>query len=244
MSALQVKRAERLVSLGAMASEIAHEINNPLNAILMNAELGLLSLNGDADSQKLERILRTIVEKAKGGGAITKRITEFSQTEHDSPDLATLADLNDVVLQARTLAKGTLHRLRVMLELEPKPVPPRLHLDETAVVHAVAELFRNAAQAGATRIRASTNEENETAVVTVMDNGTGIPKKDLPCLFDPFFTTRGDQGAMGLGLSFVHRVVSAHRGVVNVQSLPGVGTRFLIGLPLSGGEVPCGVGAG
>jgi signal transduction histidine kinase len=228
-----VQRAERLFSLGAMTSEIVHEINNPLNAILMNAELGLLSLNGEVDSQKLARIFRTIVEKAKGGGTITQRITQFLQSEHYSPDSGTLADLNDIVSQARIVTKGTLHRSRVMLEFEPDPMLPRLPLHETAVVHAVAEVFRNAAQAGASRIRASTEEDNQTAVITVTDNGAGIEKKDLPCLFDPFFTTRGDQGAMGLGLSFVHRVVSAHQGIVRVQSLPGVGTRFLIGLPLS-----------
>jgi signal transduction histidine kinase len=99
---------------------------------------------------------------------------------------------------------------------------------------AFVNLLRNALEAGGKGVRVVLRASvvDERLRVTVCDNGPGIPKEHLPRIFDPFFTTRRERGGTGLGLSLAHGIVVEHGGQISVQSQLGVGTTFVVDLPL------------
>ena len=224
-----VQQAERLFSIGTLAGGIIHEINNPLNAILINAELGLLFLEKEIDRDKLAKILRIIVQEAKHAGNLTRNVLDFSKMSHYAP--RGHGDLNKAVSKARNLASSILSRLNVKLDLQLDETLPELDLNQPAIEQALAHLIVNAAEAGATRIHLLTAQAEGYATVTVLDNGGGIPAEYIESIFEPFFTTRQSQHKIGLGLSLVRRIVADHSGEVKVQSSPP-DTRFVVRLPL------------
>src|SRR5512143_1259118 len=111
-----VRQAERLFSIGTLAGGIIHELNNPLNAILINAELGLLLLEKEIDRDKLAKILRIIVQEAKHAGNLTRCVLDFSKMNHYAP--REHADLNKAIVRARHLASSILSRLNVKVDLQ------------------------------------------------------------------------------------------------------------------------------
>lgn len=227
----QLSRIERLFSLGTLVPGIMHEINNPLNAVLMNAELGLLLLEQNGDRDSLTKILRTIAQEAKRGGAITRSVSEFARAGSYFPNA--YGDLNEAIGQARSLAGSLSHSFNVTLELQLDTTLPRFSINETAITHAVAQLIANAVQAGASSIHISTEAGADKATLKVIDNGSGIPPQAMEYIFDPFFTTWQDQGRLGLGLSLVRHIIAGHHGTLSVQGQPEGGTCFIIQLPLN-----------
>ena len=224
-----VRQAERLFSIGTLAGGIIHELNNPLNAILINAELGLLLLEKEIDRDKLAKILRIIVQEAKHAGNLTRCVLDFSKMNHYAP--REHADLNKAIVRARHPASSILIRLNVKVDLQWDNTLPELYLNQPAIEQALAHLMVNAAEAGATRIQLVTAQAEGVATVGILDNGGGIPAESMEFIFEPFFTTRQAQHKLGLGLSLVRRIVADHYGEVNVQSSPG-DTRFVVCLPL------------
>jgi two-component system sensor histidine kinase HydH len=225
----RIRQCERLFGLGVLTTGLIHELNNPLNAILMNAELGLLRLQKSVDPAELVGILQKIGQEAKRGGALTRGVAEFAKADHYAPNGS--ADLNGLVEEARKLAQVVLRRNAVQLNREPDPELPELALNSTALVQALAHLFHNAAEAGASRIRVITQSQEGKVTVSVLDNGAGIRSEHLPLIFTPFFTTRQAQGKIGLGLSLARRIVADHGGTIEAHSVPG-DTRLVISLPI------------
>ncbi len=225
----RIQQCERLFGLGALATGLLHELNNPLNAILMNAELGLLRLQKISDQDELMHILQKISQEAKHGGLLTRHVAEFAKAGNYAPNGS--ADLNSAVMPARALAHSVLRRNAVQLEWELDPEPPTLNLNATAIALATAHLFQNAAEAGASQVRLTTGNHGRWATISMVDNGAGITPGNLPMIFEPFFTTRQAQGHVGLGLSLARRIVADHGGKIDVHSLPGE-TRLVIYFPL------------
>jgi signal transduction histidine kinase len=226
----QIQRAERLFSLGNLVSGVCHELNNTLNALSMNAELGLLLLNKDTDQEKLSAIFQTIVAEVKRGGALTRGILDFSKKDNYAP--VQHGNLNDVLARAKKLTDSILRRSNGQLEWQPNNDLPELPLDSVAIAQAVANIINNAVEAGASHVRIAAECDKATLLLTVTDNGSGISNQDLPYVFEPFFTTRATQGSLGLGLSLAHRIIADHDGTIDVYSLPDTGTRFIVKLPL------------
>jgi signal transduction histidine kinase len=230
----RIQQCERLFSLGALAAGLIHELNNPLNAILMNAELGLLRLQKASDQDELMRILQKISQEAKRGGLLTRNVAEFAKAGNYAPNGS--ADLNSAVMQARALAHSVLRRNAVQLEWELDPEPPALNLNLTAIALAIAHLLHNAVEAGALQVRLTTGSNGRWATISMIDNGAGITPGNLPMVFEPFFTTRQAQGKIGLGLSLARRIVADHGGKIEVHSVPG-DTRFVIYLPVERNQI-------
>jgi two-component system CheB/CheR fusion protein len=225
----RMRQAERLASLGTLAAGIAHEVNNPLNSILMNAELGLVSLQSNSGREKLPQLLRTIAEEARRGGSITRNVLQFSRADHYTPKGQ--ADLNNLITRAREHVASVLQEHHVRLDLELGQTSSWLELNQIAMEQAMVNLIGNAAQSGASKIVIKTEREEDHVRVTISDDGRGIPQEEIEHIFDPFYTTRRSQGGSGLGLSLVHRIVSDHNGTVEAHSAPGKGAQFVLRLP-------------
>jgi C4-dicarboxylate-specific signal transduction histidine kinase len=227
----QIRHAEKLFSLGNVLSGVCHELNNTLNALSMNAELGLLLLNKGTDQDKLTAIFKTIVEEIKRSGGLTRGILDFAKKDHYAPTQN--GDLNDVLLKAKKLIDSILRRSQSNLELQQDTALPELPLNSVAMAQAVANLIHNALNAGASHVRIATEYNDTDMLLTVTDNGSCISSDALPHIFEPFFTTRAAQGSLGLGLSLVYRIIADHKGHIDVHSLPATGTRCVVKLPLN-----------
>ena len=224
------ERAEQLASLGTLAAGISHEINNPLNSILVNAELGLMKLDTGQDRERIRTILETIVDDVRRCARITQSVLNLAKSS-DAPKA--LADLNDVVLRARELVAShlQLHDASVDLELGDLPA---LRLDANAMESAMVNLMRNAAESGPHGVTVSvkTRLESDAVTVEVSDDGPGIEPEHRDHVFDPFYSTKRSNKGTGLGLSLVHSTVTDHGGTIRVSSELGKGTSFEIRLPV------------
>jgi PAS domain S-box-containing protein len=220
-----LRRSERLASLGTLAAGIAHEINNPLNAIVITARYALKNPKFDRD-----KAFETICNEAMRGGEIVRGILRFAKEEKVTK---TPTDLNELIKHTRDLAKTYLGSNRLSVELELAENLPPLMLNSTAIEQVLFNLINNAAEAsqGETSVVVRTHSGSEVVRVEVRDNGPGIPEDTLPRIFDPFFSTKRSAGGTGLGLSICHGIILEHGGSITVDSQLGQGTVFSIQLP-------------
>jgi PAS domain S-box-containing protein len=233
---------ERLASIGTLAAGIAHEINNPLGTILLSAELGLASL--PTDNQEQRRSLTSIVADAKRCGRIVHNVLRFASrlATDRSP-----GDLNSVVrgVHQRIAEHAWQRGVTVLVELTDRL--PAVIIDAAAMEQAIMNVIRNAVDVSAdtteARVEIRTQALSTAVRLTVRDYGPGVSARDLPHLFDPFYTTRRNLGGIGLGLSVAHGIVRDHDGTLRIESTPGEGATIYLDLPIassldSGGNEP------
>lgn len=233
----KLRRSERLASLGTLATGIAHEINNPANAILLSAQYALTT-RGDADwDQAVTAALQDIEREARRCGRIVRNVLQFGRAErsHLTPD-----DLNDVVRHSCDLASSYVGD-RLELELRLAPRLPQVNLDASQIEQVIVNLIQNSSQAAGPGVKVclQTSSSDHGVSLIVRDNGPGIAAEHLPHVFDPFFSTRREKGGTGLGLSMVHGIITEHSGTIEVSSTPGKGAEFRIHFPAAtpaGGE--------
>ncbi len=245
-------QAEKMASLGQLVAGIAHEINTPIGIGLTAAshlraatdKFDRLFLEQKLKRSDLEYYIGVATESADMIQANIDRaahlIQSFKQVAVDQTSgerrrFALAAHLDDVLASLRPELKHTPHKVTTS-------APPDLILDSYpgALAQVYTNLIMNALihaftpdQAGTLTITATANEEE--AVITVTDDGAGIPPDHLSKIYDPFFTTRRGQGGSGLGLHIVFNIVTTTlRGRLSCRSLIGEGTTFTIRLPLNG----------
>jgi signal transduction histidine kinase len=225
------ERAEQLASLGTLAAGISHEINNPLNSILVNAELGLMKLDSGKDGEKIRPVLETIVEDVRRCARITESVLNLAKNS-GAPKAS--ANVNDIVLRARELVASHLQLHDASVDLELGDLPAQ-RLDANAMESAMINLMRNAAESRQMGVTVSvrTRLDGDTVIVEVSDDGPGIAPRHLDHVFDPFYSTKRSGKGTGLGLSLVHSTVVDHGGEIRVTSREDVGTTFEIRLPLT-----------
>jgi signal transduction histidine kinase len=172
---------------------------------------------------------------------IKKALAEIERVErlisallnYSSPSRADfrMGDLNTVVNDTVLLMRRQCERLKVTLQVE-NGLPIRFYFDPEKVKQALMNLIRNALEAmpDGGLLRIVTAQDEGHATLQVFDNGAGIPAKNLPLIFEPFFTSKG--AGTGLGLSITQRIVEEHHGQISVESCPEVGTIFTLKLPL------------
>jgi len=223
------ERAEQLASLGTLAAGIAHEINNPLNSILVNAELALLRQDTGENGDKMRETLETITGEVRRCADITRRVLLLAK-ESDTPKSP--HDINEIVKKAVELVRSHLQMEDAVVKLDLGEVPTLL-LDAVSMESALVNLLRNSAEAGppGVTIEARTWEESEHVHLTIADDGPGMEPEVLDRLFTPFFSTKRGSKGTGLGLALVHRTISTHDGDIDVHSRPGEGTVFEIRIP-------------
>lgn len=223
----QLQQAQKMESLGSLAGGVAHDMNNVLGAILGMASA---SIQTQAPGSSLHRSFDTIIQAATRGGKMVKGLLGFARK---SPAEEREVDVNEVLMEeARVLERTTLSGVRLDLDLETGLRPVRG--DASALHHAVMNLCLNGVDAmsgkGTLTLRTRNVAGNRVQVV-VEDTGMGMSREVLEKAMDPFFTTKEQGKGTGLGLAMVHTTVKAHRGQIEIQSEPGVGTRVVMHFP-------------
>ncbi|HXF91674.1 MAG TPA: PAS domain S-box protein [Nitrospiraceae bacterium] len=220
-------QAEKLASLGTMVSGMAHEINNPVQAILGMAEL----LLEEREMEKVREYASDIIGYAKHVSGVVRDFASYTRVT--SRDGECEVDLHERLAEAVKMVRRGPHfgYVEVVTAFEPVPL---LRTRKAEIDQLFINLINNAVQAmnGRGRLTLSTAVEQEQVVVRIDDTGCGIPKAMLHKIFDPFFTTKEPGKGTGLGLSIVYRIVAKYGGTLGVESEEGKGTQFTIRFPL------------
>lgn len=224
--------SSKLASLGEMAAGVAHEINNPLQAILCNIELLEYDAN-DPGHKRLKRV-RDGVLRIK---TIIKDLLIFAREQTTETENA---DLNIVIEKSLDILKHQLRMVNVGIRLELSPHPVIVKINRNMFQQVIINLLQNARDAiedsgvGSTVTIRSELVAGKEAVVEVTDDGPGIPEEIQYRVFDPFFTTKDVGKGTGLGLSVSRKIVEGMEGSIVVASSPGKKTTFRISIPHHG----------
>lgn len=221
----ELMRSEKLASLGMMASVVAHEINNPLQLLMSNLEMTLEDLESSrpVDKELVEQA-KNEVERIK---QIIRQLLDFARPARS--ELAPV-DINEVTQDVLSLAGRKLSHSRIMVEevLEARSL---VHGNADQIKQVLLNLLLNAVDAmpeGGT-IRLATQDIPPEVQIIVWDTGSGIKPEQITQVFEPFHTTKTK--GTGLGLAISQKIIESHGGKISVESNPGSGARFVIGLP-------------
>src|SRR5580704_6046988 len=222
----QMSRAEHLATLGEMATGLAHEIRNPLAGIAGVIEIIGRDLPVTSPARSVVKDVRQEINR------INHIVTDLLQTARPHPPTVRKTDLNTTVEHAVMLGRQQAQAKSIEIALHKEPSLPEVEHDSDQIHQVLLNLLLNALQAIDTKGKIAVNVKSQgpTAVVEVTDNGRGIPADQLPNVFRPFYTTKGD--GTGLGLSLARRIVEDHHGRIDVTSVLGQGTTFAVILPL------------
>lgn len=222
----QMSRAEHLATLGEMATGLAHEIRNPLAGIAGVIEIIGRDLPVTSPARSVVKDVRQEINR------INHIVTDLLQTARPHPPTVRKTDLNTTVEHAVMLGRQQAQAKSIEIALHKEPSLPEVEHDSDQIHQVLLNLLLNALQAIDTKgkIEVNVKSQGPTAVVEVTDNGRGIPADQLPNVFRPFYTTKGD--GTGLGLSLARRIVEDHHGRIDVTSVLGQGTTFAVILPL------------
>lgn len=230
----QLLQAQKLSTIGSLASSMTHEFNNILTTIINYAKLGLRH----KDNATREKALDKILAAGQRASRITTGMLSYSRRGSDRREPTDLVVLTREVL---VLVEKDLqiHRVRLQTGFDPQPVVADVNASQLQQV--LLNLIVNARQAmeggGQLTVSVRKGAEGTTGEISVRDTGHGIPAETLRKVFDPYFTTKTadaqGQGGTGLGLSLAREVIEGHHGRIRVESTVGQGTTFILKLPLA-----------
>jgi len=260
LKTLAAIESERSEALALLAGSVAHEIGNPLNALHIHVQLierelrrlrvatettpvpvgqprsterrGATARASQTGLADVERVLE-YVEVAKGEiNRLDYIITQFLQAIRHSEPRFEPASLNTVADQTLEVMRPELDNRGLTVSTKWNPHLPAAPMDPRQMQQVLLNLIRNAMQAMTRggQLTLATGEAASGVWISVSDTGCGIPEEKLNRIFEPFFTTK--KKGTGLGLMVVQRIVRAHKGRIDLESRPGVGTTFRLWLPL------------
>jgi len=235
----QIVRSEKLASIGQLVAGIAHEINNPVNAIVNTVgplQEAISEFDNADEAVRIEAakdvrdMIRVVQRGAQRTKAIVSALHNYSRTDDESVvDFDVNRSLDDSLELLRHLLKQNITVDKHYAELG------RIRGHAGQVNQVFMNLLTNATQALAGRddakVTITTGDDPDGVTVTIADNGAGIPPHVLPRIWDPFFTTKDVGEGTGLGLSIVFELVHRHGGTIDVDTKVGEGTTFTVKLP-------------
>jgi two-component system sensor kinase FixL len=224
----------RISTLGELATSIAHEIQQPLSAIVTNGETSLRWLSrDDPNVAKAKQLTTRIISSARRASEIIQRIRGMAQRRQPE---RTAVDLNDVVEEALHFLRHEIDSKSIKLSVKIASTRPRILADRIQLQQVIVNLLVNSiqaiGQAGSPerRIRIDTEpDEAETLTLSIHDSGPGIALDNLDRIFDSFFTTKTD--GMGIGLAVCQSIITAHGGSIVASNHPDGGACFRFSLP-------------
>ena len=234
----QLFQAQRMSSVGALASSITHEFNNILTTVINYARMGVRHRDDKTRDKAFDRILNS-------GQRASRITTGMLSYARNTSDRVEPVDLRRLVTDVMVLVEKDLqmHRIGVDLNLADGVWAMA---NSSQIQQILMNLIVNARQAmdegGRLKITVTANPDEGWAEAAVGDTGCGIPREKLKNIFDAFYTTKQadarGQGGTGLGLALCRRIMEAHKGRIRVESEVGTGTTFTLKLPLA--ESPAG----
>ncbi|GEM_PF-1229157 len=236
----RLSEAERLAAVGTLAAGVAHQINNPIGAILNSAEYALLCAEDEDAIRIFQEALASNLGEAQRCARIVKSMLQFSR---DEPTEKWEEDLDRVIRHAHRAIAAYAQDRDAGISLKLPAAPLRATISPIEIEQAIVNILRNAIESAerGVRVEIALSRMDSEAVIEIADDGRGIDEADRIRLFEPFYSTRTREGGTGLGLSVAHGIVSDHGGEIEIESDPGKGTRVRILLPL--GEEATATGA-
>src|SRR2546427_973798 len=224
----QITRAQKMESIGTLASGVAHDLNNILGIILPNAEL--IKMRAEPDSSP-GRFADIIIKASKRAAQLTKQLLSLARKD---PVSLRVLSLNELIQTTGKLLGETLDR-NIRLEFDLANESTNIKADETKIEQVLLNLAINArdAMSDGGVLKFTSRVNNDQVIVQVTDSGIGIDRETLPKIFDPFFTTKEKTKGTGLGLSIVYGIVKQIGGTIDVKSEVGTGTEFILSFPSS-----------
>ncbi len=256
----QLIQSDKMASLGKLVAGVAHEINNPNTFILGNLKIVQEALNDifpildkvyeEDNNLKIARLkyqffkenIGILVDDMVKGANRTKKIVGDLRNfaKKDEGSLTDVINLNQVIMSNLSLTKKQIKKYAdIRLDLQDNL--PLLKGNVNRLEQVLVNLALNATEAidhekGIVEIKTAYNEETSEILLSVSDNGCGMNKEVVKSIFDPFFTTKRNRGGTGLGLSISYGIVKDHKGTIEVKSIVGKGTTFIIHFPVSEGK--------
>lgn len=223
--------SHKLRALGTLTAGVAHELNNPLNNIMLTAH-SLLEDHKDLSEDELLEMINDLINEADRSRSIIRNLLDFAR---ESESVSEPLDLGVLVSETIKLALNQAKVSGAKIETQIQPDLPRIRGDRQQLKQVFLNLILNALDAvekeGIIKISVRKTDIPKFLAVQVEDNGCGIPPHILPNIFDPFFTTKGPGKGTGLGLSVSHGIITMHGGQISIETEEGKYTRFTVTLP-------------
>lgn len=225
----QIIHTRKIASLGTLVSGVAHELNNPINNIILTVD-SLVGKRKITEERK-ETLLNDILDQAIRASGIVKNLLDFSRAEVSAMQDVDLAVLLNEIFK---ITENELAMKDIILQKKIQKDLPKIKGNRQALQQVFFNLVINAIQAMSEQGELTVNadlDDTGKVVVMVKDTGEGIQEEDLPHIFDPFFTTKAVGKGTGLGLSVSYGIIKKHGGRIQVESVRGQGTVFFVSLP-------------
>jgi signal transduction histidine kinase len=225
----QLVRSTKMAAIGELSANVAHEINNPLTSVLGFASHLLKTLDLPEAPRKMLRMMEQETLRVR---KIIRNLLDFARQR---PARMQPQDVSVPLKETISLVQGIADASSVRISEEYPPEPVIANIDQNEIKQVFINIVNNALQAmpqgGSLHIRLGA-EAGREAVIEFEDTGVGIAPENMPRIFEPFFSTKGDGDGTGLGLSISYRIIQNHGGRLEPESRPGKGTVFRIFLPL------------
>jgi PAS domain S-box-containing protein len=229
-------RSQRLASVGRLAAEIAHEINNPLTSVLTFCRLATSILQREPFPEQRLSDLRNYISylhsETERCANISRNLLDFSrQSEIEIRE----NDIHEILDKTLTILRHRAGLDEIKIHTDYAAELPFLSCDFKRLQQAFVNILWNAIEAmpegGTLTVTSNFDQEKDRIEIQVSDTGIGIPENDVERIFEPFFTSKADGKGVGLGLSVAYGIIRQHQGEIHIHSKVGEGTRFTIQLP-------------
>ena len=233
-------RAHKLKAVGTLTAGVAHELNNPINNIILTASMLQEDFKELPDEECLQ-LVNDLVCESERAQRIVRNLLEFARESEGELESHSVQSIVEATLR---LASNQIKLAKVKVEGEMEENIPAIYGDRQQLEQVFLNLVLNALDAmpdgGVLRIELANTEDRESVAVKFEDTGIGIPKQHLGDIFDPFFTSKKAAKGTGLGLSVSLGIIQSHGGDIRVESEVGKGTVFTVLLPVA--KVPADIG--
>ncbi len=230
----QVVQAEKMSSIGRLAAVIAHEINNPIAGLVTFARLLLKQLEkpiiSETEREKMRERLSLMESEAVRCGGIVSELLTFTREDKKMVD----DDLAKIITRSASIVDLRAKEQHVQIRLELEDDLPLIYCDPSKIQQVLMVLLHNAIEAmpggGEVRIRARKMDGGQIELC-VSDDGIGIPKENLPHVFEPFYSSKNHGQSVGIGLFVAYGIIEQHNGTIAVASEENRGTQVVVRLP-------------